>query len=364
MSRSWVDVDRTAIGANVATLRAAAGGAELCAVVKADGYGHGAVPVARAAVDAGASRLAVAQVAEGIALRAAGFGEPIMVLSEPTPDEFDAAATFALEPTLYSPAGVQAAARAGGLTAHLLVDTGMARVGAAPAEAVAIARQILASGRLALGSVWTHLACADDASQDHVTTAQVATYDDVLADMAAARIEVPFRHAANSAGVIAHPAAHYDMVRCGIALYGLPPDPALADRVALRPALSWTTRVSYVKRLDADVPVSYGHRQRTTGPTTVATIPVGYADGLRRAWWEQGEVLIGGRRRPIIGVVTMDQTMIDCGDHGAAPGDEVVLIGHQGDESITVDDMAEALGTITYEVPCLIGNRVERRYLG
>jgi alanine racemase len=362
VSRSWVDVDLGAVAANVRTLTGAAGGAELCAVVKADGYGHGAIEVADVALAAGASALAVAQVSEGLALREAGFGESIWILSEPAPDELDDVARAGLEPTLYSPATVMAAARVGGMTTHLKVDTGMGRVGAAPDEAVQIARQILSTGRLALGSVWTHLACADE--PDHPLTAtQLDRYDRVLADLAAARIEVIYRHAANSAGVIAHPRSHYDVVRTGIALYGLLPGPGLADRVELEPALSWKTRVSFVKRVPAGTAISYGHRQAVERDTTVATIPVGYADGLRRRLWDHGgAVLIGGRRRPVVGVVTMDQTMVDCGDDGIAPGDEVVIIGRQGDEQITIDEMARALDTINYEIPCLIGRRVERRY--
>ena len=229
MSRSWVEIDLGAVAANVETLLAAASGAELCAVVKANGYGHGAVEVADAAIGAGASVLAVAQVAEGVALREAGFGEPIWVLSEPAPDEFEAAAAVALEPTLYSPAGVMAAARVGGMTVHLKIDTGMGRVGADPGEAVAIARQILSSERLALGSVWTHLACADE-PDNPLTSDQLDRYEGVLAELEAARIEVIYRHAANSAGILAHARSHHDIVRAGIALYGLAPGPAVADR--------------------------------------------------------------------------------------------------------------------------------------
>lgn len=365
MSRSWVEVDLEAVGANVGALRAAAPGAELCAVVKADGYGHGAAEVANAALAAGASILAVAHVAEGVALREMGFAEPIWILSEPAPDELEAVARCGLEPTLYSPPTIMAAARIGGMTAHLKIDTGMARVGAAPDQAVAIAGQILSTGRLALGSVWTHLACADD--PDHpLTEAQLDRYDQVLTDLAEARIEVIYRHAANSAGVLAHPRSHYDVVRAGIALYGLSPGPGVADRAAqaeLRPALAWKSRVGFVKRVPAGAAVSYGHRQRVDTDTTVATIPVGYADGLRRQLWDRGgAVLIGGRRRPMVGVVTMDQTMVDCGDDGVAPGDEVVLIGTQGEATITADEMAAALDTINYEIPVGIGRRVERRY--
>ncbi|MCP3993062.1 MAG: alanine racemase [Actinomycetia bacterium] len=363
MSRSWVDIDLSALAANVRTLAALAPGAELCAVVKADAYGHGVVQVADTALAAGASILAVAHVNEGLVLREAGFGEPIWVLSEPAPEEFDAAARAGLEPTLYSPAGAMAAARVGGMSTHLKVDTGMGRVGASPAEAVQIARQILSSGRLALGSVWTHLACADD-PEHPMTNRQLDRYEEVLAEFEGAKIEVVCRHAANSAGVIAHPRSHHDVVRTGIAMYGLNPGPALVDRVELRPVLSWKTRVGFVKRVPAGTAISYSHSQSVATDTTIASIPVGYADGLRRGLWNRGgAAIIGGKVRPFVGAVTMDQTMVDCGDDGVAPGQEVVLIGSQGEATITADDLAQALGTINYEIPCLIGSRVERRYL-
>jgi len=368
VSRSFVDIDLGAIAANVEALRKLAAPSELCAVVKADGYGHGAEPVARAALDAGATRLAVAQIGEGLALRAAGLDAPIWVLSEPEPHEFRAAAEAGLEPAVYSPAGIDAAAAGGALTVHLKIDTGMHRVGAAVADAVPLARRIEAAAWLTLGSVWTHLACADaDGEQDDdpasTTNRQLDRYAGVLDSLDAGGIDVPLRHAANSAGAIAHPRSHFDVVRCGISLYGLPPSPGLEGRAPLRPALTWRTRVSFVKRLDAGDALSYGQRRALTRPATVATIPVGYADGYRRGLWDRGgEVLIGGRRRQIVGVVTMDQTLVDCGDDPVAAGDEAVLIGTQGDETISADDLAAALETINYEIPVAIGQRVGRRY--
>ena len=414
MSRAWADVDLGAIGHNVRVLRELAAPAELCAVVKANGYGHGAVEVARAAVAAGATRLAVAQVAEGLALREAGLAVPIWVLSEPDPAEMPTVVAAGLEPAVYSPAAIdaaEAAASAGspsagssvertvsreprpdgelhretpgiggkgdadggagavsGLPVHLKIDTGMHRVGAAPDDAVALARRIIGAPGLRLGSVWTHLACADTVSPDGrllaaVTEAQLACYEEVLAGLAAAGIEVPLRHAANSAGTIAHPSARYDVVRCGIALYGLPPAPGMVGWAPLRPALSWRTRVSFVKRVAAGESISYGHRRTLDRETTVATVPVGYADGLPRGLWANGgSLLVGGRRRPILGVVTMDQTMVDCGDDPVQVGDEAVIIGPQGDGAITADDLAAAMGTINYEICTSISPRVARRY--
>jgi alanine racemase len=374
-SRSWVDIDLDAVAANAATLMACAPAAKLCAVVKANGYGHGAQPVARAALDAGAALLAVAQVDEGVALRDAGIDAPIWVLSEPDPTEFPTAAANALEPAVYSPRGIEAAASAGApLTVHLKADTGMRRVGARPADVVTFAQKIDALPDLTLGSVWTHLASADaDGEADPArtdyeenrtnTTEQLDRYDAILESLDNAGVDVPLRHAANSAGTIAHPRSHRDVVRCGIALYGLPPSPGLVGRAALRPALTWRSRVSFVKELHAGDAVSYGHRRVLSRTSRIATVPVGYADGYRRGLWNRGAaMLIGGRRRPIVGVVTMDQTVVDCGTDDVDPGDEVVLIGRQGNEEVTADELAASLGTINYEIPCGIGSRVERRY--
>ena len=388
--RSWVDIDLDAVAANVANLAACAPAAKLCAVVKANGYGHGAVPVARTALDAGAAILAVAQVDEGIALRAAGIDAPIWVLSEPEPEEFAPAAAHDLQPAVYSPDGIQDAIGAKRpLTVHLKADTGMHRVGARPTDVVTLAQKIEAAPNLTLGSVWTHLASADiDGEQRRAdgraqgaadggdggarrgaatttTDDQLDCYEAVLAALDDAGIEVPLRHAANSAGTIAHPRSHGDVVRCGIAIYGLPPSPGLAGRVALRPALTWRSRVSFVKELHPGDAVSYGHRRVISRTSRVATVPVGYADGYRRNLWNRGGVmLIGGRRRPIVGVVTMDQVVVDCGRDEVQAGDEVVLIGRQCDEEVTADELAAALGTINYEIPCGIGHRVGRRYTG
>jgi alanine racemase len=369
VTRSWVEVDLDAIAANVATLAAVAPGSEVCVVVKADGYGHGATMVAGAALAAGATRLGVAHVAEGQRLRRDGIEAPIWVLAEPAADEWPEVAADRLEAAVYTPAGVDAAADAGAGTVHLKVDTGMHRVGARPDDVVDLARRIDKLAGLRLGSVWTHLAVADDDAVirddgTRSTDIQLDRYDEVLASLEEAGIAVPLRHAANSAGAIAHPRAHHDVVRCGIATYGLPPSPAMAGLVPLQAALSWQTAVALVKRVPAGATVGYGLRGRLDRPATLATLPVGYADGFRRGLWNTGgAVLIGGHRCPVIGVVSMDQTVVDCGDLDVAVGDEVVLIGRQDGAELTADDMARSLDTINYEITCGIGLRVSRRYL-
>lgn len=370
MSRSWVEVDIRSIQRNVETLRAVSSGADLCAVVKADGYGHGSIRVAEAALAGGASGLAVAQVGEGVRLREAGLDAPIWVLSEPAHDEFETAATFELEPAIYSKEGVAAAASLGRgsmLKVHLKVDTGMHRSGAHPEDAIAVAERIERTPGLHLASVWTHCAVADE-PMNPFTDEQIDRFESVLTRLAANGLIPPMVHAANSAATMAHPRAHFDVVRCGIAIYGLAPSPALRESsidLGLVPALRWLTTVSFVKRLQAGDRVSYGQLGIVKSATTVATIPVGYADGYRRATWRQpGTVLIGGKQRNIIGVVTMDQLVVDVGNDDVQSGDEVVLLGGQDDCSVSADDLATAQDTINYEVTCAISARVERRTVG
>jgi alanine racemase len=368
VARSWAEVDLGAIRANVTALREQAG-TSLCAVVKADGYGHGAVPVARAALEAGATWLAVAQVAEVTELRAAGIDADVLVLAEPDPDELPAALDAGAVLTVATPAIVDAVAHVASHSSdrprvHLKVDTGMHRMGVAPGDALGLAHRIDSDPRLDLEGVWTHCAVADEPDRPE-TAAQLARYDAVLEELAANGIRPRVRHAANSAAAIAHPDARYDLVRCGIAMYGIAPSPELDGAVRLQPALRWSSRISALRPVRAGEGVSYGLRHRFERDTVVGTVPVGYADGVTRALGLAGqEVLVGGRRRPMVGVVTMDQLTVDLGP-GATDevGDEVVLLGEQAGERIRPEDWAAALGTIGYEVVCGIGARVERRWV-
>lgn len=368
MARAWADVTLDAIRSNVGALRAVSAPAEFCVVVKADGYGHGAAPVARAALDAGATWLAVAQVHEALDLRAAGLDAPILLLSQPRPDEVDAAVEAGVRITAHSEdlivrVAAAAAAVRTAVQVHLKVDTGMHRVGAPPAEALSLAKAIAGHPALELEGVWTHCAVADE-PDNAFTALQLERFEAVVEELQAAGITVPLRHAANSAAAIAHPASRYDLVRCGIAVYGIPPAPALAGRVALQPALRLVTEVSHVQVVPAGDGISYGHRYRPAQDTVVATLPIGYADGVFRSLPGLGqEVLIGGRRLPMAGVVTMDQLMVDCGPASTvAVGDEAVLLGTQGDERIEPDEWAGRLGTIAYEIVCALGPRIERRH--
>ncbi len=367
--RAWAEVSLDAIRANVETLCRHVAPAAVCAVVKADGYGHGAVPVAQAAIDGGATWLAVAQVPEAGALRQFGIDAPILLLSEPRPSQVEEALDAGVAITAYSADLVAALSRAvadrgsRAWPVHLKVDTGMRRVGVAPQDAVALAKAIDADRHLELASVWTHCAVADEADNPF-TAVQIERYEAVLADLAQAGIDVPMRHVANSAAAIAHPASRYDLVRCGIAIYGIPPSPAMEGALPLLPAVHLATEVSFVKAVAAGEGISYGLRHHVERDTMIATLPIGYADGvLRRLGLDHQEVLIRGRRHPMVGVVTMDQLMVDVGpESDVQPGDEAVLLGAQGDERITPDEWAALLGTISYEVVCAIGARVERRY--
>lgn len=366
MRPAWAEVDLAAIRHNVETLAERVAPARVCAVVKADGYGHGALAVSRAALDAGAAWLAVAMVEEGAVLREAGITAPVLLLSQPPDEDMDEVVAQGLRPTLYTAEGIDAyaaaSARAGGQgpPVHLKIDTGMHRVGASPTAAVGLAERIAAHSTLRLEGVFTHLAVADEPANSF-TGEQLACFRGALATLDAAGIEVELRHAANSAGALLHPGSHFDLVRCGISVYGIAPAPGVDGGADLRPALSLHSRVSFVKRVDAGEALSYGQRYRLDRPATVATVPIGYADGVRRRLASVGgEVLIGGKRRPIAGTVTMDQITVDCGDDAVEIGDEVVLIGRQGNEELTAEEWANRLGTIGYEIVCGIGARVPR----
>jgi alanine racemase len=369
----WAEIDLDAVRANVRTLAGMASPAALMAVVKADGYGHGAVPVARAALDAGARWLGVALVEEGAELRAAGIDAPILVLSEPSPPAAPAVVALGLTPVAYTRPGIDALAKAvadgGALTdadalpVHLKVDTGMHRVGCTAADAGELAATIAARDELRLEGVLTHFAVADE-PDDPYTAEQLDRFEGVLDDLRRAGVQFDMVHAANSAALFEFvDRARYDLVRCGIAAYGVPPAPNLAGRVPLQPAMALKARVSHVKRLPAGARLSYGLRYTMPADGTVATVPIGYADGVPRALSATGgEVLVRGRRHPIAGTVTMDQLMVDVGDTPVEVGDEVVLIGRDGGAEITADEWAERLGTIVYEVVCGLGRRVPRSY--
>jgi alanine racemase len=379
----WAEIDVGAVRHNAAVLARLASPAALCAVVKADGYGHGAVAVGRAALEGGARWLAVAMVEEGVELRDAGIDAPVLVLSEPPLAAMDEVVGRRLTPAVYTRAGVQAAAdasrRAGTVTdVHVKANTGMHRVGADGADVLDVVSAVSASPALRFGALWTHFPVADGVEEEdrEFTEAQLARLAGIRVGLEAAGTPAPLLHAANSAATAAYPAARLDLVRCGIALYGVVPAPAMAavweaalaraGAPALRPVLSLHARVTLVRRLDEAERPSYGRLAPLAQPSYVATVPLGYADGVPRRYFSAGgTVLIGGTRRPLAGMVTMDQIVVDCAlDDGVSVGDHVVLIGDQGAGSLTASEWADALDTIAHEVLCAIGPRVPRIVVG
>lgn len=369
MRATRAEVDLGAVRHNVGVLRQHVAPACLCAVVKADGYGHGAIAVGQAALEAGADWLAVALVEEGAVLRKAGVEAPILLLSEPRGTDVAAAVRYQLRLAVYTTEGLEAigrAARQAGTTAHVhvKVNTGMNRVGADPEDLGDLVARAATTAGVEVEAVWTHCAVADEPGNPF-TARQLERLDDALEELDRRGLRPPLVHAANSAAGIDHPASRRDLVRAGIACYGLPPSPALAGRLPLRPAMAIKSEVSMVKRVRAGEGISYGLRHVVTADTVVATVPIGYADGVpRRLSLEGGTVLVGGARRPIVGVVTMDQLMVDCGPSAeVAVGDEVVLLGTQGDLEIGAEEWAAATGTIAYEIVCGIGPRVPRWYV-
>ena len=361
---SWVEIDLDAIAHNVRLLAGIAAPAQLCAVVKADAYGHGDVPVAEAALEAGAPMLAVALVEEAVRLREAGIDAPILLLSEPPDRSAEEVITWDLIPTVYTSGFIKALSEVARrpLPAHLKVDTGMHRVGATVADAKDLVAAIVADPHLQLEGVWTHFAVAEE---DVVfTRKQLETFLGFIEQLHNVGVAVPIRHAANTAATLLYPEARLDLVRVGIGIYGQRPAPGMVPELDLRPAMRVISHVSMVRRLSAGTRPSYGRRKALPADAHVATVPVGYADGLPRALGAHGgDVLIRGKRHPLAGTVTMDQVMVDVGDDPVEVGDEVVLLGAQGAEAVTADQWAEHLDTISYEIVCQIGPRLPRRYV-
>lgn len=365
MRPSHVEVNLNAIRNNAATLVEAVAPAMLCAVVKADGYGHGDVPVAEMALEGGAEWLAVALVEEGIRLREAGIDVPILLLSEPNVEDAPLVVKWNLVPTVYRQSFVDTLTATVGedtvLPLHLKVDTGMHRVGASLDDALELAEAITDNLRLELQGVWTHFAVADE--DPEFTTEQIRRFDAFITKLAKNGIKPPLLHAANTAGGLMFPSAHYSLVRAGLGIYGLRPAPDTAPEVPLQPAMRVISAVSYLRDLPEGARPSYGRRRPLPAAGKVVTVPIGYADGVyRRLSSVGGEVLIRGKRYPFAGTVTMDQIVVDVGNDDVMVGDEVVLMGTQGLGSVTADEWAAWMDTINYEVVCNFGPRLPRHY--
>lgn len=364
---AWVEIDLDAIRHNVKTLKARiAPGTLFMAVVKADAYGHGDVEVTRAALEAGADRLGVATVAEAAKLRAAGVNAPIQLLSEPPEDAVRDVLDLDVIPMVTTREFAGALGRAAasrGVTAlyHLKVDTGMNRLGVRPEEAPSFAAMLSEFPGLRLEGTFTHFATAE-VPGDWDFTRQMRRFTEALEGMRTERVDPGIVHAANSAATILSPESHYAMVRCGISIYGLHPSDATRSAVDLKPAMSVKARATLVKQIGMGEGVSYGLTWHAGASATIATLPLGYGDGLHRVLSNRIEVLGGGKRLPQVGRICMDQMMVDAGRSGLGRGDEVVIVGRQGAEEITLDAMADLAGTINYELACAFAMRLDRVY--
>jgi alanine racemase len=361
-----IRVDLDALTHNLRALRAHAG-VPVMAIVKANAYGHGLVPVARHLQAMGVEQLGVAFLEEGVALRRAGVTVPILVLGGIFGPQAAALISHDLEITVSSIdklRQVEAAAAALGRKAiiHLKIDTGMERIGVHSYHAGPFVEAAVASRWCTVKGVYSHLACADD-PQSAMTAQQLERFLEACAHFERLGAPMPIRHLANSGGVLHFPATCLDMVRPGIALYGVLPDPAARSPIELRPALSLVSQVVYFKVVPGGQSVSYGATWAPPADTRVVTIPIGYGDGWPRALSSRGDVLVRGVRRPIVGRICMDQFMVDLGPAGTAYNeDEVVLIGAQGDDVIRCEDVATAAGTIPYEILVNLNTRIPREY--
>jgi alanine racemase len=364
-----VEVDLTALRHNLAEVRRGSPRTAVLAMVKADAYGHGAVVCARALEAEGVEMFGVALVEEGVALRVAGIRTPILVLGGGYEHAAEEMVEAELTPVLYRAdivAEFEAAARAANVTlpVHLEIETGMGRTGAMAEELPALLEALAAAPHLRVEGVLSHFANADLADQE-MNRLQVDRFQTALGALHAAGVDPSWRHLSNSAGVLGLPGAHdgdlCNMVRPGIMLYGESPAERLREAARLRPVLSWKTAITHLKRVPAGTPISYGGRWNATRESLIATLPVGYADGYRRELANAGEVLVRGVRAQVAGTVCMDMCMIDV-THvpGVALGDEVVLVGAQGSERVSVQELASRCSTIGYEILCGISARVPR----
>ena len=368
-----VYVDLNAISHNVREIRRKVGpGVEIMAVVKADAYGHGAAQVASAALNNGANWLGVALAEEGVSLRKSGIIAPILILSQTFPNQAKKVIRYGLTASVCSlelaeHLSVAATQEAKKAKVHIKVDTGMGRLGITPHEAAGFIRRVERLPNLEVEGIFSHLATADE-NDPRFALAQIQKFSDLVDDLEKSGIKLPYKHIANSAALMRFPQALFNMVRPGIIIYGLSPFsfgqvPADLKRgLDLKPALSFVTRIAYSKKVPAGFGISYGRTYVTKKETFISTLPVGYADGYMRALSGKAMVLIRGKRFPVVGRICMDQCMVDTGDLYVEPGEDAVLIGRQGSDEISADEVASWCGTIGYEVTCAISKRVPRFY--
>jgi len=364
---TWAEIDLDAIAHNVRAIRAKIGRrVKMLAAVKADAYGHGAVPVSCTALEHGADMLGVATVEEAVELRENEVAAPILILGCVLPEEAEAVVEHGLAATVCDLAVAEALSRsavaqAKRVSVHVKVDTGMGRIGVRPDEALEFVRRIVRLHGLSLDGLFTHFPSADETDKTF-TRQQIAAFSQVIQELEADGIRIPLKHAANSAAILDLPESYFDMVRPGLILYGLHPSPDVQRSMALKPAMTLKTRVVFLKDVPAGTPLSYSRTFTTRRPSRIATLPIGYADGLSRGLSNKGAALIRGQRAAVVGRICMDQCLADVTDiPGAAVGDEVVVYGTQGGERISIEEVAQVVGTIPYEITCAVSRRVPRK---
>lgn len=366
----WTEIDLDIIAHNMQIIRKLAKSREIAAVIKADAYGHGSVTLAKTLLENGADRLAVARLDEGLELRHHGIIAPIFILGYTNPIRANEAIAYGIDVCIfdYEQAKLfsdEAVRQKSEVVFHIAIDSGMQRIGYQPnMEAVEEIVKISKLPNVRIEGIFTHFCLADCADKTFTHT-QYQRFKWICDELANRQVKINIHHCANSATIIDLPEYHYDMVRAGVILYGMAPsDEVDISHTGLKPAMSFKCEVTHVKKIKAGEGVSYGHKFIAKDERIIATIPVGYADGYTRLLSDKAEVLIHGQRAKVVGNICMDQCMVDVTDiKDVKVGDEVVLFGKQGDESILVDELAERLGTINYEIACMISRRVPRFYI-
>jgi len=369
----WAEIDLTAIKHNIKILKnLIPENTKFMAVVKADAYGHGAVKVAQTAIQNGADMLGVARLHEAQELRNAGITAPILIFGFIFPDQAETVANLDLTATIYDPniakqLSIQACKKSITITAHLKIDTGMGRLGILSNpknESISKIKEIINLPNLDIQGIYTHFASADSLDKSYSEN-QINVFTDILNQLKRQGIEFKTKHAANSAAIINFPQSHFDLVRAGLAMYGLYPNLAMKNsgKINLKPALKLKAIITSMKKVPRGFNISYGMTYRTKNETTIATVPIGYADGFSRLLSSKGCMLVNGKRAPIVGRICMDQTVIDIGLMSDAKiGDEVVIIGSQGKETITAEEVALKASTINYEIVSSLTARVPKFY--
>ena len=367
MRPTFAEIDLSAIAFNIRGIKNRVYPARIMAVVKADGYGHGAVQIAKTALENGASYLGVALIEEAIELRQQGIREPILIFGGAFDEQLKEFFDYNLEITIYKKdTAIKLAKIAQQLDrpikAHIKIDTGMGRVGVPFERAVAFVEFVHKLDGVLLNGLYTHFATSDEKNKQYANF-QFDRFKKIISQLEKMGVKVPLKHAANSGAILDMPETHLDMVRPGVMMYGYYPSNETTESVVIKPAMTLKSKICYIKQVPANTSVSYGRKFITEKPTRIATLPVGYADGYNRLLTNRGIVTIRGKKFPVVGRVCMDLILVDLGDNKTIQeGDEAILFGREEDNAFTVNEICSMLGTIPYEITCWISKRVPRRY--